>query len=489
MSFYLKKPSIVLLTILIGLAFSCTKELSSEIENENINYRIRHRDFEFIESNQILLNKLSSFSENNDQSKNGKLSKNIRFGDETDEFVIFTDRVTEVASLNGLEHSYTFFIKRKSKGEFNTIENLILTSDGEGGYKSHIAKYFFPKGLTSDSDNFEVKEFREISQNEASDLFGKSNRNACINVQYVVYEIKHDCYSGTHSGNGEAEQCDGQGSLPYSTFTIHYVCGVGGGGGGTTTGGGSGTGGSNTGGTVSNPPPTGDNVANTGITLPPSCQTNDCGDESTIVNEINSLLNNELTTDQLIYLFNDPILADEVRSSILNKTLVTAFPLVKYPLGSKYSKLYPKLTEYLKNQLPKIADNDFIVNKMVQYGDLNEVQIKSILEWGKGPTIKIEQLGSHDGFEVYGKYSKLNPKEILVDIDLVNDLENSTSGSEFADGHMFLIGVSILHELIHFSEYVVDGSNNAAESGNLFEIATYGQLVYRDNASIILKGN
>lgn len=55
---------------------------------------------------------------------------------------------------------------------------------------------------------------------------------------------------------------------------------------------------------------------------------------------------------------------------------------------------------------------------------------------------------------------------------------------------MFLVGVSVLHETVHYSDYIVDGAvSNDSEVGNLFEEATYGQVVYRDNASIILRGN
>lgn len=485
MKFYLKKYRILFLGLLIVSVISCDNTLTNE--NENPDYRIRHRDFDFIKDNDALIEKLSSFSESGSPSKHSTTSKSIKFGSEDDEFTIFTDRVTEVASLDGQDYSYTFYIKSKTRGEFNTIENLILTSKGDGSYKAHIAKYYFPEGVTSENDNFEIRDFREITGSELPNLFGKSSNSSnimCTNVQYVIYEILHDCYSGNHSGANEANQCDGNGSLPYSTFTIYYVCGPGGGGG--SSGGGN-TGGPNTGGTISNPPPTGDNVANTGITLPPSCQTNNCEDDSAIVNEINSLLNNELTTDELIYLFNNKVLADEIHASILNKTLVTAFPLVKYPLGSKYSKLYPKLTEYLKNQLPKIADNQFIVDKLVLYGDLNETQVKNRLKWGQGPTIEIVQLGvDSNGNELHAKFNGNNPDTIFLDIDLVNDLENSNDGSEYADGLTFLVGVSVLHEFVHYSEYT-DETWNSPESGNLFEIATYGQIIFRDNAEIVLK--
>ena len=70
----------------------------------------------------------------------------------------------------------------------------------------------------------------------------------------------------------------------------------------------------------------------------------------------------------------------------------------------------------------------------------------------------------------------------------MNDLENSISNSKLANSFAFLVGVTVLHEFVHYSEYA-DSDWNSLESGELFEIDVYGQTVWRSNASIILKGN
>jgi hypothetical protein len=163
--------------------------------------------------------------------------------------------------------------------------------------------------------------------------------------------------------------------------------------------------------------------------------------------------------------------------------LVSAFPFVKYPVGSNYATLYPKLTEYLKNQLPTIKNNQTIINKIVEYGDLSASEVKSQLEWGKGPEIQIKQLGVH-----YGLFNGNYPNVLNLDIDLINDLENSTPNSRLANSFAFLVGVTILHEFVHYSEYT-DSRWNNPESGELFEIDVYGQTVWRNNALIILKRN
>ena len=165
----------------------------------------------------------------------------------------------------------------------------------------------------------------------------------------------------------------------------------------------------------------------------------------------------------------------------LDVTLITSFPFVKYPIGSNYATLYPKLTEYLKYQLPIIKDNQAIISKIVKYGDLSASIVKEHLEWGKGPEIVINQLGVNLGL-FNGNY----PNTLNLDIDLINELENTTPNSKLADAFAFLVGVTVLHEYVHYSEYT-DLSWNNPESGELFEIDTYGQIVYRRNASIILK--
>ena len=60
-----------------------------------------------------------------------------------------------------------------------------------------------------------------------------------------------------------------------------------------------------------------------------------------------------------------------------------------------------------------------------------------------------------------------------MDFDLVNDLENTTPNTKLATAFSFLIGVTILHEYIHYSEYT-DKSWNSPESGELFEFDLYG---------------
>lgn len=79
----------------------------------------------------------------------------------------------------------------------------------------------------------------------------------------------------------------------------------------------------------------------------------------------------------------------------------------------------------------------------------------------------------------------------FLDIDLVNQLENSTPNSNLANAFVFLIGVTILHEYVHYGDYNFNEDTwlYPQEEGLLFEKDVYGQSVWISNAEIVLKRN
>jgi hypothetical protein len=176
---------------------------------------------------------------------------------------------------------------------------------------------------------------------------------------------------------------------------------------------------------------------------------------------------------------------------------VSCFPLVKYPEGSDYSTKYPKLTEYLKNQLPRIGDIDRLVGNLSYLTNMTRSEVKRQLKWGEGPIIKVAQLEDSPfnlGGDAYGLFNKNNPNELVLDIDIVNKLELSLWGTEDADVLSFFIGVIILHEFTHYGDFnfhndYYKGNSNSPEEGYAFEQYSYGQQVnnYRDAKNVLLK--
>jgi hypothetical protein len=173
----------------------------------------------------------------------------------------------------------------------------------------------------------------------------------------------------------------------------------------------------------------------------------------------------------------------ELIDSEINGNLLSFFPTFKYPAGSNYATQYPKLTEYLKNKIPELKNNQIIINKLVQYSELSSQQVINDLKWGQGPTIQIAQLDSR-GVNCYGIFSSATPNVLTIDIDFVNLLENSTPGPE-GDSLAFLLGVTILHEYVHLGDFV-DGIDQPGEEGLLFEQAAYGETIWLNNAGDVL---
>ena len=196
-----------------------------------------------------------------------------------------------------------------------------------------------------------------------------------------------------------------------------------------------------------------------------------------------------LTNEQNSYEAQNQV--KEIINSGKDGTLISALPFVKYPPNSNYATIYPKLTEYLKNQLPKIGDNSFVVSVIKKYTNLSEEEIKNQLNWGNGPAIKIQQLGDDPiiGEPFRAEFRKnVDPNSIYLDIDLVNQLENSTPGSELAEAFLFYIGVCVLHEFVHYGDYNYNGDAwiFPQEEGVLFERDVYGYRVWLEDGKIRL---
>ena len=181
----------------------------------------------------------------------------------------------------------------------------------------------------------------------------------------------------------------------------------------------------------------------------------------------------------------------QIINADINDILLTPSPFFKFPINSNYQNLYPNFTEYVKNKIPLLKQNNFIINKLVQYSELSISKVKRDLQWGEGPTIKIVQL---NGFcetcddDTYGLFNSDDPNSIYVDIDIVNLIESSPNSPE-GDSLAFLLGVSILHEYVHLGDYV-DGIDQPGEEGLLFEQATYGESIWINNAGdVLIKNN
>lgn len=321
----LLKIGVLLLGVSL-LLWNCEKQ--DEILNSpQSQFLIAHKNFSSVINNSNLVKKLEELSNYKTKSKNLFKEKVIA----TNDFTIFTERVTYTKSTYSSRESYTFYIERNGYKESNSVDNLILSKKvNEEDFKASIITYYFPNGIINNSNEvFEIVKYEQVDAKTVSTALAKG----CVNTyEYVVEEIEHDCYTGEHSGVSEEGDCNyatNGGTAPYSTWSIHvsvtYQCD------GGDTGGLSGPGGLTEGGGATGNSTTGDNpdaTIDTGITLPSNCQTDNCTGEIT-ANTINELLDYKLTDQEILWLFYNETEADYLKSFLLENSSLEAITFVK----------------------------------------------------------------------------------------------------------------------------------------------------------------
>lgn len=270
-------------------------------------YSIVHNSNNLLDKNTVLLQLINNFKQGSKLSKSNTL---------LDNYDIFQNQVTYVENNDENRESYSFYIKEKNEpiDKFN-VKNLVFSKlKNETVYSVHIVSYYLPDGIYSNSSNIQIENFEYLYSENGLPTKNINGRGAGCNAEII--EIKHECYTGTHSGSGEAGSCTG-GTKPYSTYVVLFNGCGGSGGGGLGDPGNPGNPGN------PNPPGGGDasgggrgQPVDTGISLPPSCQTNDC-DDLIIANEINNMLDGSpLSHFELLWLLNNELAAQEIYNSL-----------------------------------------------------------------------------------------------------------------------------------------------------------------------------
>jgi len=133
---------------------------------------------------------------------------------------------------------------------------------------------------------------------------------------------------------------------------------------------------------------------------------------------------------------------------------------------------YPKLAHYVKNDIPKLITVPAIVVAMNSVAQINKARLNTVLSWGNGPQIKITALSG-----AYGEFSPgISSNEIRVDTGLVTDFEAGRGKRVVRAGNAYLIGITLLHELVHWGDDQ-DGIDRPGEEGAEFERLVYGAVI------------
>jgi len=135
-------------------------------------------------------------------------------------------------------------------------------------------------------------------------------------------------------------------------------------------------------------------------------------------------------------------------------------------------KKYPKLAYYVRVNVPDVIHVASIVGAFKRIGGINRATLKTALAWNSRPSIKITPL--------VGAFGEFTPdehsNEIRIDQSMVEDFEKGKGRRVVHAGNVFLVGVTLLHELTHCADDQ-DGIDRAGEEGEEFEKAMYGGVV------------
>lgn len=134
---------------------------------------------------------------------------------------------------------------------------------------------------------------------------------------------------------------------------------------------------------------------------------------------------------------------------------------------------YSKFSYYVKNDIPKLMGVPSIVLAMNKTGQINKAKLRVALGWNSGPQIKITNL--------VGAYGEFTPNkksnEIRIDLKLVKEFEAGKGKKVARAGSVYLLGVTLLHELVHWGDDQ-DGVDRPGEEGAEFEHLIYGSVIY-----------
>ena len=140
---------------------------------------------------------------------------------------------------------------------------------------------------------------------------------------------------------------------------------------------------------------------------------------------------------------------------------------------------YPKLTQYVRYSLPGIANIASMRRAFRRYAQMDRATLQRALAWGNQPTLQIVTLASPPGSFINGEFTpSIGSNEIRLNIILVNAFESGAPAQlaytrNAAGQRMPRVGVTILHELVHWGDDQ-DGIDYPGEEGELFETEVYG---------------
>lgn len=135
---------------------------------------------------------------------------------------------------------------------------------------------------------------------------------------------------------------------------------------------------------------------------------------------------------------------------------------------------YPKLHQYIRDQVPKLASVSIFINNLRIYSSLTSTQSHQALAWGNDPLVVVSD---RYGFSANGFFDPATPDKIYLSRFRADHFERGDPGAfdiNIKTKKVYVVGTTILHELCHWGNHLNGVSYSGTEAGKNFEIAVYG---------------
>ena len=135
---------------------------------------------------------------------------------------------------------------------------------------------------------------------------------------------------------------------------------------------------------------------------------------------------------------------------------------------------FPRFAYYVQHDIPRVMEVPSIVAAFREIGGINRGVLRAALQWNSGPLISIVSGLSSGGRPVCGSFTPAPGSNTLrVHEQLVTDFEAGRGVRQARAGRVYIVGVTLLHELVHWADNL-NGVDRPGEEGWEFEQRVYG---------------
>ena len=489
--------------------FNCQKDdvvnQQTKQNEQNSGFITSKVDASQIERNTNLTKQLNSIKSKLKDEKADMQSKSVYSS--TYDFIVDTDFATYIESQDSIYHSYTFPVYRTF--ETNLVENLLLTLQDDGTYGVVLMAYDLTAQEKEDlalgiQPNYEGKIATTVLEDFNTEaLFSKFTTVDCVTA---VYSYCNSTYNHPEGFFEDGTKCNA-----YTEQVVSYCSG------------GAGDGYTYYSGEVSNLNEEGDSSAGSGGVNSGNVATQPFYSPQPWQAIAKCVVFSLDNADGLTYLMNNKPIAKEIENFLddnctnesqefsleivdagVNNSLLTPFPFLQYPESEaeNYKRDYPKFTNFLKNEIVDIKNDQNVIDALTQIGIITEEQIIEHLTWDKGPIVRLTDLGPTDN--ILGRYNptplgttgaSYGPNVIEINSRFAALFEQdaiSDNPQYDLKAFKFFIAIVVLHEITHYADFHYTGNaffEDNIETGELFEANVFYNLIVEGEGFEVTIGN